>query len=450
MDATGNFETSDELLNRIHRLINMAMLSNMVSVLTDCPHREKLGWLEQTHLAAASLMYNYDLSSLYAKIADDMQDAQLANGLVPSIAPEFPVFEGAFRDSPEWGIADVLSTWSAYEFYGDQNVLRNHYGSMAQYLAYLRGRTQSHLLTYGLGDWYDIGPGDPGESKLTSKGVTATAVYYQVLTRMARIAALTGHAIDVSGFEQEAGQVKAAFNAAYFHPDTNQYDKGSQTADAMPLVVGLVPEDRRAAVLANLIDDIRKHSNHVTAGDVGYHYVVRALTDGDRSEVLYDMLSRTDKPSYGDQLAHGATTLTEAWDANPKSSQNHFMLGHAEEWFYRGLAGIQFDLDRAKDERITIHPAIVGDVHDAKATFRSSLGEIQSAWSLRGNALRMSVVIPQGATATIALPSGFARNVHVNGSRLKTGGTILGASLSPGSVRCVVSSGAFTIEASKL
>jgi hypothetical protein len=450
VDVTGNFKTSDELLNRIHRLINMAMLSNMVSVLTDCPHREKLGWLEQTHLAAASLMYNYDLSSLYAKIADDMQDAQLANGLVPSIAPEFPVFDGAFRDSPEWGIADILSTWSAYEFYGDRDAFKNHYGSMARYLAYLRGRTQNHLLTYGLGDWYDIGPGDPGESKLTSKGVTATAVYYQALTRMARIADLTGHASDVSGYEQEAAQVKAAFNAAYFHPDTNQYDKGSQTADAMPLVVGLVPEDRRAAVLANLIDDIRRHSNHVTAGDVGYHYVVRALTDGDRSDVLYDMLSRTDKPSYGDQLAHGATTLTEAWDANPNSSQNHFMLGHAEEWFYRGLAGIQFDLDRDKDERIIIHPAIVGDIHDAKATFRSSLGGIESAWSVRGNALRMDVVIPQGATATIVLPSGFARDVRVNGSPLKPGGAILDEKLSPGFVRCVVSSGVFSIQASKL
>ncbi|WP_263376089.1 glycoside hydrolase family 78 protein [Granulicella aggregans] len=450
VDVTGSFTSSDELFNRIHKLINMAMLSNMVSVLTDCPHREKLGWLEQTHLAAASLMYNYDLSTLYTKIADDMQDAQLANGLVPSIAPEFPVFEGAFRDSPEWGIADILSTWSAYEFYGDRNTLKNHYGSMVRYLDYLQGQTQNHLLTYGLGDWYDIGPGEPGPSKLTSKGVTATSVYYQALTRMERIAVLTGHANDVSRYKQEAARVKAAFNAEYFHPDTNQYDKGSQTADAMPLVVGLVPEDRRAAVLVNLIGDIRKHSDHVTAGDVGYHYVVRALTDGDRSDVLYDMLSRTDKPSYGDQLAHGATTLTEAWDADPNSSQNHFMLGHAEEWFYRGLAGIQFNLDRDRDERIIIHPAIVGNIHSARATFRSSRGDIESGWSINEDTLRMNVVIPRGSTATITLPSGFARGVRINGSPLRTGGAILKVEASSGSVRCVVSSGIFTIEASKL
>ena len=145
----------------------------------------------------------------------------------------------------------------------------------------------------------------------------------------------------------------------------------------MPLVVGLVPADRREAVLANLVADIHAHGDHVTAGDVGFHYVVRALTDGGRSDVLYTMLTRTDKPSYGDQLAHGATTLTEAWDANPGSSQNHFMLGHAEEWFYRGLAGIHVDLtswSNNGDGQISIKPAIVGDLTHVSATYQSKAG----------------------------------------------------------------------------
>jgi hypothetical protein len=447
--VSGSFSSSSELFNRIHRLIDMAMLSNMVSVLTDCPHREKLGWLEQTHLAGASLMYNYDLSALYAKMADDMQDAQLPSGLVPDIAPEFPVFDGPFRDSPEWGIADILSTWTAYQFYGDRDQLRKHYDSMARYMAYLRGKSQNHILAYGLGDWYDIGPGDPGPSKLTAKGVTATAVYYQALTKMARIAVLSGHDEDAPGYEQEAAQVRSAFNQQYFHADTNQYDTGSQTANAMPLVVGLVPEDRRPAVLENLVKDIRAHSNHVTAGDIGYHYVVRALTDGNRSDVLYDMLSRTDKPSYGDQLAHGATTLTEAWDANPNSSQNHFMLGHAEEWFYRGLAGIDFDLDRSAETKITIHPAVVGDLRDVDATFQSKVGEIRSGWSLTGDEIRMTVLIPKDATATIVLPSGFSRDIHVNGVPIQMSKAVRESTTSLGAARYVVSGGSFVFSARK-
>lgn len=421
--TAGTFTSSDELLNRIHRLIDNAVNSNLFSVLTDCPHREKLGWLEQTHLAGAALMYNYDLESLYAKISDDMQDAQLSNGLVPSIAPEYPVFSGAFRDSPEWGSAVILSPWIAYQYYGDLATLRNHYASMQHYAAYLQARIEqdsSHLLAYGLGDWYDIGPGEPGESKLTTKGFTATATYYEDLNTLARIATLLNRPEDVATYMAEAEQVKQTFNARFFHSDTNQYDTGSQTSDAMPLVVGLVPPGRRDAVLANLVADIHAHHNHVTAGDVGFHYVVRALTDGDRSDVLLAMLSRTDPPSYGDQLAHGATTLTEAWDADAKSSQDHFMLGHAEEWFFRGLAGIDIDLSRETANRIRIHPAAPSPLQSAQATFHSELGVIVSAWQRKGHKLILDIRVP--TEATLELPTGFTHLLHATGAPMHPSG----------------------------
>jgi alpha-L-rhamnosidase len=450
VQVDGSFTTSDELLQRIHTLINRAMLSNMFSVLTDCPHREKLGWLEQSHLNGPSLLYNYDLSALYRKLADDMQDAQLPSGLVPDIAPEFTVFSGSFRDSPEWGAAVILSTWTAYQFYGDKEVLRAHYDSMRAYVGYLTGRSKDHLLAYGLGDWYDLGPQPPGESQLTSTGVTATAIYYQVLTTMARVAVLAGHGQDAEEYSTEAAAVRDAFNARYFHPQTNQYDLGSQTANAMPLVLGLAPKDRRDAVLANLVADIRQHSNHVTAGDVGFHYLVRALTENDRSDVLYDVLSRTDAPSYGYQLAQGATTLTEAWDANPEDSQNHFMLGEGEEWFYRGLAGIDFDLDRDEDSRIRIHPAIVGEVQEAAASFQSNLGKIRSGWSRNGAGLRMTVSIPEGATATIVFPPAYRRSILVNGRPLQAGGAIRSVVITDGMAGCVVTGGTYTFDTAKL
>jgi hypothetical protein len=410
----GSFTSSDDLLNRIHTLINRAMLANMVSILTDCPTREKLGWLEETHLAAASLMYNYSLGVLYAKQAADMRDAQLPNGLVPSIAPEFPLFSGGFRDSPEWGAAVILSPWAAYQFYGSLALLRDQYPAMQRYAAYLSSKAQDHILAYGLGDWYDIGPRAPGGSQLTSPGVTATGIYYQSITALARIATLLDHPNDAAAYTQEAAAVRAAFNARFYHAETHQYDTGSQTANAMPLVLGLVPDADRAAVLANLVADIHAHADHVTAGDIGFHYVVRALTDGNRSDVLYAMLSRTDPPSYGAQLAHGATTLTEAWDANPNSSQDHFMLGHAEEWFYRGLAGIDIDLSRPPGTQIEIHPAVPGDLHSVSATFHSALGPIASAWTRTGDTLRMDITLPTRARITV--PANFTHSISVDGA----------------------------------
>jgi hypothetical protein len=413
----GTFTSSDPLFNRIHALIDNAMLSNMVSVLTDCPHREKLGWLEESHLAATSLNYNWNLSSLYNKISNDMADSQLPDGLVPSIAPEYPIFSGAFRDSPEWGSAVILSPWVAYQFSGNPQSLRDHYESMQRYAAYLATKANGNLLDYGLGDWYDIGPGDPGPSKLTSLGLTATAIYYQDLTTLARIAALTGHSRDASTYTNQADAIKSAFNKRFFHPDTGSYDRGSQTAQSMPLVLGLVPEGQQPAVLASLLTAIRVTHNHVTAGDIGFHYLVRALTDNGRSDVLYDMLSRTDPPSYGAQVAAGVTSLTEAWDANPNSSQNHFMLGHVEEWFYRGLAGIDFDRSRPPSEQLRIAPTIVGNLTTASAGFSSSLGLIQSSWhrtSPGSPTLTMDVTIPSNATATIIFPTEYSASIMLD------------------------------------
>ncbi|MGB6431373.1 MAG: family 78 glycoside hydrolase catalytic domain [Candidatus Acidiferrales bacterium] len=427
--VTGDFSSSDELLDRIHGLIDAAMRSNMQSVMTDCPHREKLGWLEETQLLGSALMYNFDLSQLYRKISDDIADTQLPNGLVPDTAPEYVVFPAGFRDSPEWGSAAILDPWLEYRFYGDRRLLAQRYDVMRKYAEYLATRADDHIISYGLGDWYDVGPGPLGESQLTSRGVTATSIYYLDLTVLHKVSLLLGKDVDAQKYAALARAVRVAFNAKMFNPQTNEYDTGSQTANAMPLAAGLVPDDRREAVLDNLVQDIRNHDNHVTAGDVGFHFVVQALEEGGRSDVLYDMLSRTDSPSYGYQLARGATTLTEAWDTNPTKSQDHFMLGDAEEWFYSGLAGIDFDLSRPPGEQIEIHPTVVGDIASAQAGFDSALGLIESRWECRARLplevggekygeCTLDVTVPVGAEAEVRIPSPTAATITESGKAL--------------------------------
>jgi alpha-L-rhamnosidase len=416
---TGQFESSDDLLNRIHRLIDAAIKSNMQSVLTDCPHREKLGWLEESHLLGSALMYNFDLATLYEKISNDMSDSQQADGLVPDISPEYVVFDEGFRDSPEWGSAVVLDPWLTYQHYGDSGSLAAHYDSMKRYAAYLASKASGNIIAYGLGDWYDIGPGEPGVSKLTSLGVTATAIYYQDLVTLAKTAKVLGKPSEEAGFRSQAASVRESFNKRFYTPETHVYDRSSQTDYAMPLVLGLVPDQDRGVVLDKLVEDIRAHNNHVTAGDIGFHYVVEALMDNGRSDVLFDMLSRTDSPSYGFQLARGATSLTEAWDANPLDSQNHFMLGHAEEWFYRGLAGIDFDLSRPEPERIVIRPSPVGKLTSAQATYNSVLGIISSKWSNQDGGFVLTVDIPANTIALIKFPAAKAAADDPAGVSLK-------------------------------
>src|SRR2546430_607418 len=262
---------------------------------------------------------------------------------------------------------------------------------MKSYVEYLHGKEHEGIIEYGLGDWYDIGPTPPAVSQLTSLGVTGTAIYYFDTIILRNVAELLGRSDDVDRYQAHADRILEAFNAKFFDADKKQYDRNSKTASAMPLALGMVQEEHRPAVLENLVSDIRARNDHITAGDIGFLYVIRALAENDRSDVIFDLLKRTDPPSYGSQLARGATTLTEAWDANPNSSQNHLMLGHAEIWFYEYLAGIRIDMSKESPEQIVIAPAIVGDLTWVKASYESILGTIRSEWKREGGKIKLNV-----------------------------------------------------------
>ena len=409
----GEFSCSNELFNKTYDLVRWAQRSNMVSVLTDCPHREKLGWLEQTHLNGPALRYNFDLNGLFQKAMNDMADSQTADGLVPTTAPELTRHRGDFLDTPEWGSAFLLVPWQQYEFTGDLEMLRHHYDGMARYVGYLGARAKDGIISYGLSDWYDIGPGGPGRSKLTPKGVTATAFYYQDCVILARAARLLGRTDDAGKFQTLAEAIRAAFGSKFFDAANGRYASGSQCADALPLVMGITPPENRAAVAASLLQDVREKG--FTAGDVGYRYLLRALADSGHSDVIFAMNNQSEKPGYGMQLARGATSLTEAWDANRGSSQNHFMLGQINEWFFHDLAGIQADPATPGFQRTVINPAVVGDLSFVKASYDSVRGRIVSEWHRSGHAFSLTVTVPANTTATVRLPASTASSVLESG-----------------------------------
>ena len=402
--SVGRFSCSNELFNKTYKLIDWAIKSNMVSVFTDCPHREKLGWLEETHLMGASVQFNYDIAALATKVIKDIASAQYDDGKIPEIAPEFTKFTVPFDESPEWGSASIIFPWYIYQWYGDKRVLSDAYPVMKKYLTWLDSKDTNYILTHGLGDWYDNGPKRPGFSQLTTAGITATATWYYDLTIMIKIATLLGKTDDIHSYKSIAQKVRQAFNNRFFDPIKQRYDTVSQTANAMALYMGLVEPRHHAAVLKALVDDISSNNNALTAGDIGYRYVLRVLAEAGRNDIIYSMNNRDDVPGYGFQLKHGATALTESWQALPNVSNNHFMLGHLMEWFYNDLAGIQQAQGSIAYRDIEIRPQLVGDIDSVSASFESLYGKISSSWKREDNRFKLEVEIPVNTRARIYLP----------------------------------------------
>ena len=419
--TVGSFECSDPLFNDIHRLIDWAVRSNLGHVLTDCPHREKLGWLEVSYLMEPSIACGYDIARFYGKVTSDIRESQDDNGAIYTVAPNYPRFDGGFRYTPEWGAAGVIVPWQVYRRYGDRQVLEENYETMKRFVDYMRDTSKDLIPAAGLGDWYDYGHGQGnGPARFTPPELTAMVTFYRCTWIVAETAALLDKEADHGAYSALAEQIKTKFNATYFNGRDEYTNHGSpQTANAMALVTGLVPENAVDATVARLVADIRSRDNQQTAGDVGFSYLVQALAQHGRHDVLVDIARRRDLGSYGYIRDRGWTSLPEAWDANTSASMNHCMLGHIQQWFYGDLAGIQCDPNATGFERIVIRPQLVDGLTWVKASHDAISGRIVSAWERDGRAVTLRVTIPVNTTATVYVPTADVASITESGQPLE-------------------------------
>lgn len=413
VEQAGAFSCSNQLFNDIHKIVLQAILSNTKSYFTDCPHREKLGWLEQSHLIGPSIMYNLEVHNLYDKIESDMADSQRENGLVPDICPEyvtgFEKWHKGFVDSPEWGSACILAPWYAYKRYGDAVLLKRHYDTMKRYLNYLDSRTHHEMLHHGLGDWLDIGPCPPN-SQNTPIPVVATCIYYYDLCVMKQVAFIIGKEEDAAEYEERRQKVFTEYNLQFLDDQTGRYANGSQTAQAMSLIVGLVPEEMEKKAIKQLRTDVVNRNYAITAGDVGHPFLLAALMKYGMSDLINEMTNCTETPGYGYQVVNGATTLTENWDGpdpkHPHGSQNHLMLGSIEEWFYGGLGGMELIRNDLDFDELCIMPHPEKGVDWVKAWVLHPYGRVSVEWKVTAGEVQVYVQIPANVRAKLCAPDG--------------------------------------------
>ena len=411
------FESSNPIFNAAHRLIEKAVRSNMQSVFTDCPHREKLGWLEQVHLNGPGLLYNYDLTAYAPQIMQNMADAQHSNGAMPTTAPEYVVFEGpgmdAFAESPEWGGSLVIFPFMYYETYGDDSLIRKYYSNMRRYVDYLKTRADNHILSFGLGDWYDYGDFRAGFSRNTPVPLVATAHYYMTVMYLIEAAKMVGNDYDIRYYSSLADDIRIAFDKRFLNNDTAQYGTGSQCSNALPLFLHMTQDKK---VFMNLIKDVEAHGNRLTTGDVGNRYLIQTLACNDQHELIYKMFNHEEAPGYGFQLKFGATTLTEQWDPRQGSSWNHFMMGQIDEWFFNSLVGIrpyaastlenQQNKSKQGYQKFIIAPQPVGDLKFVKSSYETLYGTIVVDWARQDGTFTLNVSVPVNTTAVVYLPGG--------------------------------------------
>ncbi|MAT73225.1 MAG: hypothetical protein CMJ58_27385 [Planctomycetaceae bacterium] len=434
LPEVGSFECSNDRYNDAHRLVDWAMRSNMNHVLTDCPHREKLGWLETVYLMAPSLQYRYDCRAWFDKILCDIRDAQEPSGRVLTVAPSYPAgrFPGDFNFTVEWGAAAVLLPWHQYEWSGDRQTLAENFGMMRRFVDFVESIAHEDIAPGGLGDWYDYGHGEPpGPSRFTLPELSATATWAMCTRTVADAAQELGRDDEAQRYRALHARIAKAFEHRFRDQQTQQLThRGSpQTTHALALCAQLVPRSERDRLVFGIVDDLRQRHWQQTAGDIGHVYLIRALATAGRSDVLHRVYDRGGPGTYAGVAAKGLTSLPETWDARMDGYQslNHCMLGHVIEWLYGYVGGIRQRPGTVGWRDVVIAPQL-GQLSHATTSFVAPTGRIASRWQVVDGEFRLVVEIPPEVEAVAVLPSGrsqrLASGVHQLREQLAADGSM--------------------------
>jgi alpha-L-rhamnosidase len=412
MDRTGWFETSDDLLNRLHRNAVWSMRGNFVGVPTDCPQRdERLGWTGDINAFAPAAAFLYDVSGVLGSWLQDLMAEQLAGGFVPMVVPN--VLDRLAPPTALWADVAVSLPWLLYQEYGDLSVLERQYPSMVALMDSVEPLLDDGLWLRGFqfGDWLDpdAPPKSPGRAK-TRPEVVASAYLCRTTRELASTAELLGRAADATRFDDLHARVRSAFRREWV-TEAGLLVNETATAYALAICFGILEPDQEERAGRRLAQVVADSGYKISTGFAGTPFVMPALTRTGHIETAYRLLLQTEAPSFLYPVTMGATTIWERWDAvkpdgtlnsTGMTSLNHYALGAVVDWLHRVVGGLDRKAPGYRELRIAPQPG--GGLRHVTTRRRTPFGEARVGWRRGEGRLELEVVVPPGSTAEVVLP----------------------------------------------
>jgi alpha-L-rhamnosidase len=411
---TGWFTSSNPMLDRFHENVVWGMRGNFVDVPTDCPQRdERLGWTGDLQVFAPTASFLFDSAGFLTSWLADLAAEQRPDGSVPFVVPD--VIGTPAPAAAAWGDAATLVPWVLYQRTGDLGLLARQLPSMRAWVDHIAGLAGADRLWTGgfqFGDWLDpTAPPDAPFKAQADPDVVATAY----LARSAEVVGLAAAAVGDSDMAEKyarlAGEVREAFAREFVTPG-GRVLSDSSTVYALALEWALLPtEDQRHHAGDRLADLVRASGFRISTGFVGTPLVTDALTNSRHLDVAYRLMLQTGCPSWLYAVTMGATTVWERWDAllpdgtiNPgeMTSFNHYAFGAVADWLHRTVAGLAPAAPGYRE--LLVRPAPARGLTSAAARHRTPYGDVEVAWERSQGRLRLHVVVPVGAAATVFVP----------------------------------------------
>jgi len=415
VQPAGAFYSSDGLFTRIQRTSINTFLSNLFSVQSDCPHREKLGYGGDIVATSEAFMANFDMHDFYAKTVRDFADDAQPDGALPETAPYVGISdEGVTRTAGPigWGTALPMLLKQLYQYYGDSALIAKYYPQAKGWVDFLHAHAEGFIIGKGIGDHESL---DPKQIE-----VTGTAFLYYNTQLLQQLAVILGRREEAGHYGQLAQQVKDAFIKKFYDPATGAVGIHTQATQAFALYFHLLPAGGEEKALKMLVEQIHAKNDHVSTGIFGAKYLLEVLSEHGLTDLACKVALQKDFPGWGYMLENGATTLWEHWEYSDNTfSHNHPMFGSISGWFFKYLAGIKPAEDAVGYNKIILQPAGFNRLSYAGADFISPQGMISVEWRKKNDTLNYEVIVPVNTSATILLPGGVVRQVGAGRFKFK-------------------------------
>ncbi|HEY2580166.1 MAG TPA: family 78 glycoside hydrolase catalytic domain [Mucilaginibacter sp.] len=393
----GSFSCSNEMFNSIHEAVQWTFLSNVFSVQSDCPAREKMGYGADMVVTSQAYCYNYNMANFYRKSVNDFANDQRPDGGITETAPYTGIYSesaGGHSGSPGWQLAFPYLQKQLYDYYGDKRIIAENYPAFVKQVDFLQSRAYENLFDHEIGDHEALDP--------KPIAFDASLFYYHHVLLAADFAGILGKTQDSIKYALLADKIKHAIVAKYYIPGTGRFDNATQGAQLFALWYKL-PFDKQLAYEA-LMKEFERHNFHLSTGIFSTKMLFDVLREMNQNEIAYKIANQKDFPGWGYMLSQDATTLWESWAASDNVySQNHPMFGSIDEWFYKSLLGINEAAPGFK--KIVIKPQPAGDLTWATGSYKSVSGNIISEWKIENGFFNLHVVIPANTTAEVWIPA---------------------------------------------
>jgi len=399
----GSFNSSNQQFNRIQEITKWTFLSNIFSIQSDCPGREKFGYGGDIVTAAEAYCYNYHMPNFYEKTVRDFRDDARPGGGMPETAPYNGIDSKGLGEGSGpvgWQLAYPYTQKILWDFYADRRILERNFPAMVRMVNFMESVAGDSLIYHGIGDHVSV---DPKPVRLSS-----ACFYYHNVKLLAAFADILNKSEQAKKYGEKASIIKSKINEEFLNQESGGYTESpTQITQAFALFYELPPTPEVAQNTLNLLMDeiLKTHNGHLSTGIFGTKFLFDVLREHKKPNVAFTIVNQEEYPGYGYMLANGATTLWEHWDkSRNQNSKSHPMFGSVSEWFYRHLGGINPDPEIPGFEHILLTPGIPDSLEWVKVRYQSVKGEIRSEWKKEDGDWSWDVEIPGNTYATVTLP----------------------------------------------